>query len=329
MMTGIFRSSAHTTVHHASAAWQAAIIGATVLALAGCAGASAAGPTASTHPGAKPAATSTPAPTPAAACPESETQGPWGNVVAAEQLTDAAGAYCHTTIDPAAVAAQFDPTVVDLESLTTYGFTLADAEAAQQSAVSYVAEQGLDSSQLDDYSTPDSVWFDTAKALFSPAAQDRYAPMVESFGLRDAGVIVTQSLPAPLNRDGGPRASSTEISVDKIFATLDVDQVTPLLIVRVPYSVAYVATDASIVDAAIRDERGTSNLTEEGLSASTPSLFDGADDEGLLLTGSFNVGFGTGDTAAIAYVSTAWTLATGDDALQIDAVEPELDPALR
>ena len=326
-MTRIFRSSAHTTVHRTSAAWQAAVIGATVLALTGCAGPSAAGPTPSTHPHAKPAVTSTPTPTPAETCPDSETQGPWGDVVAAEHLTDAAGAYCHTTIDPA--AAQFDPSVVDLDSLTAHGFTLADAEAAQHSAVSYVAEQGLDSSRLDDYSTPDSAWFDMEKGLFSTAAQARFAPLVESFGLRDAGVIITQSLPAPLHRDGGPRAASTEISVDKIFATLDVDQVTPLLVVRVPFTATYDATDASIVDAAIRNERGTTNLTEESLSASTPSLFDGADDAGLLLAGSFNVGFGTGDTAAIAYIGTAWTLTTGDDALQIDAVEPEMDPAQR
>lgn len=327
-MTRIFRSSAHSTVHRASAPWQAAVIGATVLALTGCAGASpTGGATVGQVTSAQP--TASPTPTPAEACPESETQGPWGDVVAAEQFTDAAGAYCHTTIDPAAAAALFDPSVVNLDSLTAHGFTLADAEAAQQSAVSYVAEQGLDSSRLDDYSTPDSTWFDMEKGLFSTAAQARFAPLVESFGLRDAGVIITQSLPAPLHRDGGPRAASTDISVDKIFATLDLDGVTPLLVVRVPFTATYDATDASIVDAAIRNERGTTNLTEESLSAGTPSLFDGADDEGLLLAGSFNVGFGIGDTAAIAYIGTAWTLTTGDDALQIDAVEPEMDPAQR
>ena len=89
------------------------------------------------------------------------------------------------------------------------------------------------------------------------------------------------------------------------------------------------ATDAAIVDAAIRDERGTANLSEASLQASTPTLFDGVDDEGLVLAGGFNVGFATGDLTAIEYIGTAWTLTTGDGSLQIDAVEPELDPSLR
>lgn len=63
------------------------------------------------------------------------------------------------------------------------------------------------------------------------------------------------------------------------------------------------------------------------MRASTPSLFDGADDEGLVLTGGFTVGFGAGDMTAIAFIGAARTLTTGDDALQIDAVEPETDPS--
>ncbi|WEO78470.1 hypothetical protein BJQ94_05385 [Cryobacterium sp. SO2] len=297
-----------------------------MLALAGCAGASP-GTGSTADPVASATPTTDPSSTPVAACPESDSQGPWGDVIAAAQVTDAAGSYCRTAIDPAAVP--FDDAVVDLDSLTTYGFTIDDARAAQQVAVAYVAEQGLDSTRLDDYSVTDSAWFDTAKDAFSPAAQARFAPLVESDGLRDTGVIVTQSLPTPLARDGGPRAGSTDIQVDKIFATLDVDQVTPLLVVRVPFRAAYPATDATIVDTAIRDERGTATLTEDTLRTTAPSLFDGSDEEGLLLTGSFNVGFGTGEMTAIAYIGAAWTLATGDGALQIDTVQPEVDPSQR
>ncbi|TFB97500.1 hypothetical protein E3O42_16315 [Cryobacterium adonitolivorans] len=340
-MTRIFHRSARSTdfisalegaaqqPHRPSGATMTAtLIAAAVLVLAGCAGegGSPSRPVISATPSATP--TATPLASPTVACPESESQGPWGDVIATEQVSDAAGSYCHTALDPAAAAAQFDVSVVDLESLATYGFTIEDAEAAHQAALSYVAGQGLDSSRLDEYSMADSAWFDTAKDAFSPAAQERFAPLVEAYGLRDAGVIITQSLP-PLSRVGGPRATTTAVSVDKIYGTLDLDQVTPLLVVRTRFTTAYPAADAAIVDAAIRNERGTAVLTEDALRNSTPSLFDGSDEEGLVLDGGFNVGFGTGDMAAIAYISSVWSLTTGDGALQIDAVEPEVDPSQR
>jgi len=244
-------------------------------------------------------------------------------------MDDSFGSYCHVALAPDTAAAQFDASVADTDSLTAYGFTVQDAEAAQQVAVQYVAELGLDSTRLDDYSTPDSAFFETIKNRFTATAQAALAPRVEAYGLRETGVIVTESLPSPLGRTGDPRASSTEISVDKIFAGLNPDQGTPLLIVRVPFSAVYGATDASIVEAAIRNERGSSTLTEDVLRSSTPSLFDGNDEEGLVLAGSYMVSFGLGDLSTIDYISTAWTLTTGDGALQIDAVEPELDPSLR
>ena len=302
-------------------------IGALLLALAGCAGAPANGGSPASPTAAAPA---TPTPTTAAAaCPGSASQGPWGDVIAVEQVTDAFGAYCRTTLDPDSAAAEFDPATVDLESLESYGFTLAEAEAAQQSALVYVAEQGLDSSRLDDYSTSDTAWFESATESFTPAARAYLAPLVESFGLRDSGVIMTQSLPSPLRRDGGPRATRSELSVDKIFAVPGLDQQTPQLVVRTIFTISYRATDASIVAAAIRDERGTNSLTEATVKATTPTLFDGSDDEGLVLMGSFNVGFGAGEMTRLDYVSAAWVLATGDQNLQIDAFEPEVEPSMR
>ncbi|QYF74161.1 hypothetical protein [Cryobacterium sp. PAMC25264] len=296
-----------------------------VLVLTGCAGAA---PAAEAPSSAAPSP-ATPAPTAVGACPESDGQGPWGDVIAKEQVEDDAGSYCHTTLDPASARARFDPAVVDLDSLATYGFTIEEAEAAQRAALVYVTEAGLDSALLDDSTTADATWFEAASPWFTPAAHAALAPHVASYGLRDAGVIVSQSLPSPLTRDGGPRATTTAVGVDKIFATLSVDQQTPLLLVRTTVTVDFAATDAAIVAAAIRDERGTTTLSEDSLRASTPTLFDGADDEGLVLAGGFNVGFASGDLTAIEYIGAAWTLSTGDGALQIDAVEPELDPSLR
>ncbi|HSP53064.1 MAG TPA: hypothetical protein VLO00_09230 [Cryobacterium sp.] len=318
--------SAPTRNRLASAA-KAGAIGALMLALAGCAGVPANGGSPATPTTGAPA-TSTPTAA-TVACPESASQGPWGDVIAAEQITDAFGVYCRTTLDPGSAAAPFDAGTVDLESLEMYGFTLGEAEAAQETALLYVAEQGLDSSRLDDYSTTDTAWFETVQGSFTPAAQDYFSPLVESSGLRDSGVIMTQSLPSPLRRDGGPRATRTELGVDRIFAVPGLDQQTALLVVGTTFSTAYSATDASIVEAAIRDERGTSSLTEAGLRTSTPTLFDGSDDEGLVLTGVFNVAFGAGEMRRLEYVSTAWVLATGDRNLQVDAFEPEVEPSLR
>ena len=322
---GFARSAAAR--HKLASAAKVGTIGALLLALAACASAPASGGSPVT-----PATTAVATPTPMAAgmaCPGSASQGPWGDVIAAEQISDAFGSYCRTALDPDSAAARFDAAVVNLESLETYGFTLDEAEAAQSVAVRYVAAQGLDSSRLDDYSTSDTAWFETVQESFTPTAQEYFAPLIESHGLRDSGVIMTQSLPSPLRRDGGPRATRTELGVDKIFAVPGVDQQTPVLVVRTNFTSVYNSTDASIVDMAVRDERGTNGLTEEMLRATTPTLFDGSDDEGLVLTGGFNVAFGAGEMSRIEYVGAAWVLETGDQNLQIDAYEPEVEPSMR
>ncbi|WP_146073331.1 hypothetical protein [Cryobacterium sp. N22] len=320
--SGVLRVGAPRAQYRAPAG---ALLVSAVLVLTGCAGAA---PVAEA-PSTTTPSPATPVPTAVGACPESDGQGPWGDVIAKEQVADDAGSYCHTTLDPASAGARFDPAVVDLDSLATYGFTIEEAEAAQRAALIYVTEAGLDSALLDDSATADATWFESASPWFTPAAHAALMPQVASYGLRDAGVIVSQSLPSPLTRDGGPRAVNTAVGVDKIFGTLSVDQQTPLLLVRTTVTVDYAATDAAIVEAAIRDERGTTSLSEDSLRASTPTLFDGSDDEGLVLVGGFNVGFASGDLTAIEYISAAWTLSTGDGALQMDAVEPELDPSLR
>lgn len=304
----------------------AAIVVAGSLALAGCAVAS---PEAGSVSTTQPTPLSSPTSTSALACPAATSQGPWGDVIAKEQITDDFGTYCRTAVDPESTATQFNGAIVDMDSLATYGFTLADAEAAQNVAVSFVSEQGLDSSRLDNYTMSDSAWLDSTRSAFSSAAQTALATQVETFGLRDAGVIMTQSLPTPLRRNGGPRATSTDLSVDKIYATLSVDRATAVLVVRVPFTVTYRATDASIVAAAISDQRGSVAITETSLKTSTPSLFDGSDDEGLVLSGGYAVSFGIHNMTTMDSISAAWVLDTGDGHLQLDALEPEIDPSLR
>ena len=128
-------------------------------------------------------ATASATPTPDTPCPEGATPGPWGDVVALEQMDDSFGSYCHVALAPDAAAAQFDASVADTDSLTAYGFTVQDAEAAQQVAVQYVAELGLDSTRLDDYSTPDSAFFDTIKDRFTVTAQALLAPLAKDAAL--------------------------------------------------------------------------------------------------------------------------------------------------
>ena len=302
----------------------AGIVGILVLALAGCASASpgVGGPTTSAP------ATSTPSPTIAAACPLAPSQGPWGSVIAKEQITDVFGTYCRTTIDPASEAAQFDVAKVDLDSLKTHGFTLDDARKAQKVAVTYLAEQLLDSSRLDDYSVADNEWFEANNGSFTPAAQREVAALVDSFGLLESSVIVTDGLPSPLRRDGGPRANETRINVQRIAGILALDQTTPLLIVRASASVSYSATDASIVDAAIRGDRSKTRR-EDSLRSSNPSLFDGQDGDGLRLEGNFGLSFDVGNPNALTYLSSVWALSADDGSLQFGGYEAEIDPSLR
>lgn len=287
----------------------AGIIGVAVFALAGCASEP---PAASGQESSAPVETKPPINS-SVPCSAAAGTGPWGDVIAKEEITDTNGSYCHTTIDPNSPAAQFDISKVDVDSLTKYGFTTDDAEAAHKFAVPYLAEVMLDSSRLDDYSLSDTAWFETIRSSIAVSSQPRFEDAIKDRGLKGAGLIVTESLPTPLGRDGGPRAFQTNISVDRIAADTDFKGA-PVLVVRTSATVLYDASNESVVAAALRND---ATKTEEGLRASNPNLFQTDRADGLILQGKFVLGFGIGNSEALSGIADVWTLTTADGSLVV------------
>ena len=250
--------------------------------------------------------TNVPEPTGTVAC-STENPGEYGDVVALEEVTDEYGTYCRTTIDPASTALIFDADKAD-SSLATYGFTNEDASAAQKTAVTLFSEQVLDSTRLDNYSTSAKEWLAENDSFILPKWRESFVNAVDTApngtGLSTTGMLVTDIMPTPLARNGGPRAQGTNISVTKVFAT-DNNQ----LAVQIESSSIYSATDTSIVKSVIKNN---ASLDEISIKASNPELFDGLDDSVLTLNTNTLIAFEAGNTNQISGVSSVMNLVTSN-----------------
>ena len=237
-----------------------------------------------------------------------EDPGPWGDVIADEEVTDEYGAYCRTTIDPKSEALVYDKSKVDVKSLEKYGYTEEDAKEAQQSAVKFLTEETLDSTRLDNYKQSDVDWYKENKGLFNSGANDYLEPGIKDLGLADSGVLVTKYIPEAISRDGGPRANSVSVRIDSIMAAESSTAGGSVLIVKTSATVTYNTTSENIVKTIIKND---SKQTEASLKKSNPELFDGSNATELILTGGFNYGFDKGNTKQPSGLASTWEINTG------------------
>ena len=197
----------------------------------------------------------------------------YGDVVGLEDVTDEFGTYCHTTISPTAEAAVYDSTKTDFETLAEFGFTEDDAREALPAALRILTEEVLDSSRLDNYGVSPAEWFAENSDYITSEWQPRFQKAIDddSAVLGTAAFVVTDILPTPLARDGGARASSTVVRLDRVYAE-EPDGGELNLIFRFSSTSTFVATDAQIVALVLAADPVKS---ADALRASNPELFDG------------------------------------------------------
>lgn len=140
---------------------------------------------------------------PTTGCPLAD--GDYGDVIPDRLVSDEYGEYCKMKLDPASPAAQLDSSIVDVESLTTYGYTMEDAKEVYDLVVNFIATQMFDSTALDSQD-PDAfkTWWEDGnyKSMFKSELLDD-AVMKEILG--NPHLVYSGEL-AVLNRDGHPRA---------------------------------------------------------------------------------------------------------------------------
>lgn len=233
-----------------------------------------------------------------------EDPGPYGDVIAKEEVTDEYGTYCHTTIDPNSGALAWDESKVDVASLEANGFTVEDAKKAQQTAVTFLAEQGLDSTRLDNYSQSPEEWINANSSFL----QDPQAWIgdIKDGRLSSTGLVVTDYMPTPIVRDGGPRAESTNIQVNRVYGFTN-DAGDKAIAVEMGANATYDVPNSAIVDMYIKNHPET---TVESLQQSNPDFF-GDEPLGLILQGKFTYAFSAKDMFnKIAGASFNWSVNT-------------------
>ena len=240
----------------------------------------------------------------------------YGDVVGLEDVTDEFGTYCHTTVSPAAEAAVYDASKTDLKTLAEFDFTEDDVVEALPVALRILTEEVLDSSRLDNYSITPAAWFAANSDYLSPEWQLKYQKAIDNKGtiLGTSTIIVTDILPAPLARDGGARASSTVVRLDRVYGE-EPDGGEPNLVFRFSTTSTYVATDAQIVALVLASDP---SQIEDALRASNPELFDGADNSWLIMTGTTVLGFGRGSNDQVINLNSNFQLYT-DQGLDVIA----------
>jgi hypothetical protein len=233
---------------------------------------------------------------PAAAEPISDER--YGDVMCLDLVTDEFGEYCHVTIAPEAAALVYDPSKTFLDQLTPFGFTEEDAKEAQTRAVSLLVEEVLDSSRLDNYSVSESDYFSEHSSFYDDTWRPQFQASIDggSQVLQSNGIVLTGILPSPTVRDGGPRANGgVTIQVDNVYAQQPEGGV-PNLIVRMTSTSVFYLDDDQIVSTILLHNP---DQTQESVASSTPGLFDGFSDSGLLITTTSVLGFGLGNNEQI------------------------------
>ncbi|WP_104191018.1 hypothetical protein [Cryobacterium sp. Y82] len=253
----------------------------------------------------------TAAPTVAPTGCSSEFAVDYGDVVGLQDVTDEFGTYCHTTIGPESEAAIYDSAKTDVETLNEFGFTENDAAEALPVALRILTEEVLDSSRLDNYSIAPAEWFAANSDYMSTKWQPVYQKAIDkdaaTLGMSEtSGIIVTDILPSPLARDGGARASSAVVRLDRVHGE-EPDGGEPNLVFSFSTTSTFVATDAQIVALVLAAD---ANQIEDALRASNPELFDEADNSSLIMTGKTLLGFGLESNEQIIGSSSVFQLYT-------------------
>lgn len=229
--------------------------------------------------------------------------GPLGDAIPLAEVTDQFGSYCHVTVDPASPALAYDASKADLASLETYGFTEADAKEALATAVRFAVSQTFDSTRLDNYAQTGPEWVAANAAdLSSPEA---YLTALDSKKLSDTGLLITDYLPEPTLRDGGPRASQINVQVNRVYA-FESDTRKKALVVEIGANALYSVSNQQVVNLYLAQHP---DETSDSLKAAHPEFF-GNDAVGLVVQGTFGYSFLKETLDKVAGSQSTWIVNT-------------------
>lgn len=241
-----------------------------------------------------------------------EDPGPWGDVIAKETVTDEFGEYCQTTIDPESAAFKYDASKVDVASLQEHGFTEEDAKEVQQRAAQYLSEVALDSSILDNYAgAAQQEWFEKNKSYYSESIHKIGSEMIATQPIASTGLVVSNYVPSPLKRDGSPRADYTNIQLYSISAQSN-ETYGPYIQAIFSVSSVYSVKEKSIVDSIVKNN---ASITESQLQTTNPELFDGSEDNQVLLNGNFGFAYSGKDLSTIVGANADWNVQSDSGAV--------------
>ncbi len=192
-----------------------------------------------------------------------------GDLKPREVVEDEYGSYCAMTIADGAREGYMSYDQVD-QSVKDLGFTEQDVIEAQNATYKFVAEQAVDSTRLDNYSTPYGQWIESSN-LVDPARVAEYKKIADEGN--DPGLIITNSLPAPLTRTGQPRGTNFDIKTTRVVAE-EYDGV-KYIVVSAGYSINYTAKKSEIVNLI---KTNHPEMSEETIRNENPMLFEGDGD---------------------------------------------------
>jgi hypothetical protein len=247
----------------------AALITVTALTLSACASPSGTAATA------KPTGTAVAGQEADGGCTESV---PSADVMGLEQVTDDRGTYCHITWDLDSPNLAWDQVAVEA-SVEESGFTLDEAKAARDAALTHLVEDVLDSPFLDNLATDRADWLTERAPLMTEDTAAAYAGIIDDPKTVAENIVSFYVPPAP--RDGTPRTDDIQFSGITIRGTPAGEAEwhpggEAYLRVFSDVNVTFGrVSNADLVAAILRTHP---EQTEDGLRAADPGLFDGADD---------------------------------------------------
>lgn len=238
-------------------------------------------------------------------CPKA-TATSYGDVIPKEVITDKYGKYCHTTVNPNATVLQWDATKINIQSMDTNGVSKEEMQQAQKAVVTYVTEQALDSTKLDNSTQPNEEWINQNSSYFADP-NIWLKSFKDGKNLSTTGLLVTGRFPEPIIRNGQPRANKTTLTMNQAYAFSDA-QGTKYVTVIIDATAEYTVRNDKIVKMYLGDDPTN---TQEHLKAEAPKLFTPGSTN-LILQGTFGYAILMDASHKIFGSKDNWTINTSD-----------------
>lgn len=198
-----------------------------------------------------------------------------------ETVEDEYGCYVRIQLSSDNPLLTLDRTAFPLEGLESSGLTLAEVEQEYQFALNFFVSETLDSVGLDNRNAARE-WFDSEEiqAFFTPDAVNSIEESLTESSLESLGLVLVNAVPEPGLREDVPRHQDVILEVIDVTVSLD-DAGIPYVAVKVQGQTVLAFEDEAFSQWVLRNN---SSVTEAQLRETNPELFDGENNNLILLT---------------------------------------------